>query len=333
MSFIKTVGPSRAEVHVNRPLTNISVAYLQNAANFVATRVFPNLSVMKQSDRYFTYDRGHFNRSQMQRRAPSTESAGANYSIDSSPTYFAHVYALHKDIDDQVRGNSDAPINHDRDASEFLAMQAAIFKEKAWATAYFAGSIWTNDVDGVASSPGAGQVLQWDNASSTPIEDVRTAKRTVLQSTGFEPNKLTLGRPVYDALVDHPDVVARLDRGQTSGPARANRVSLAALFEVDEVLVMNAIENTAAEGAANSHSFIGGKKALLSYAPATPGLLVPSAGYTFSWDGFPGSAGLGTRINRFRMDAIKSDRIEIETAFDMKQVGADLGYFWDTIVA
>ena len=41
--------PSSAQVHVNRPLTNISIAYIQEATNFVATRVAPTISVAKQS--------------------------------------------------------------------------------------------------------------------------------------------------------------------------------------------------------------------------------------------------------------------------------------------
>ena len=53
--------PSRGDVHVNRPLTNISIAFLQTQEAFVADRVFPNIPVTKQSDLFFTIDRGEFN--------------------------------------------------------------------------------------------------------------------------------------------------------------------------------------------------------------------------------------------------------------------------------
>jgi hypothetical protein len=33
------------------------------------------------------------------------------------------------------------------------------------------------------------------------------------------------------------------------------------------------------------------------------------------------------------MESIKSDRVEAEMAFDNKVISADLGYFWNTIVA
>ena len=69
------MNPTPGDVHVNVPLTNISIAYLQNASNFIASRVFPNIPVQKQSDRYYTYDRGEFNRDEMKERAAGTESA------------------------------------------------------------------------------------------------------------------------------------------------------------------------------------------------------------------------------------------------------------------
>jgi hypothetical protein len=320
---------------VNVPLTNISIAFLQNASNFVADRVFPNVPVPKQSDRYYTYDRGDFNRDEMTLRAPGTESAGGGYRIDNTPTYYAPVYAFHKDIDDQVRSNSDSVLSPDREATLYVTHKALIKREKLWVSKFFGAGLWTHDWDGVNGSPTTNQVYQWnDYTNSDPIINVREGKRTVMQSTGFMPNKLVLGRAVYDILVDHPDVIDRVKYGQTSGgPAMANKETLAKLFEVDEVLVMDAIENTANEGATNRHSFIGGKRALLVYAPSSPGLMVPTAGYTFSWTGFLGAGAAGNRIKQFRMEHLAADRVEIEMAFDQRLISADLGFFWDTIVA
>ncbi len=335
--------PSRSDVHVNRPLTNISIAFLQSADSFVAARVFPGIPVQKKSDAYFTYDRGQFNRDEMEARAPGTESAGGNYSI-ATDTYFARTRAYHKDVPDEVRDNADNPIALDREATVYVTHKGLIRRETAWAATYFTagdpGDTWTFDVDGDASRSAAfdptdaanNQVVFWNDAASTPIEDVRLLKRFVLESTGFMPNVLTLGRPVFDALIDHPDIVGRLDRGQTTGPAKATRDSLAALFEVEEILVMDSIQNTGVEGQTNVHSFIGGKNALLSYKPPAPGLLTPSAGYTFNWTGRVGSGNDGMRIKRFRMDHLESDRIEIDMSWDQKLVSADLGAFFGAIV-
>tara|TARA_R110002167_G_scaffold93122_2_gene249821 strand:+ start:18822 stop:19811 length:990 start_codon:yes stop_codon:yes gene_type:complete len=324
--------PSRSDVHINAPLSSVSLAFIQSADSFVADRAFPRLAVSKQSDSYYTYDRGYFNRAEMTKRAPGAESAGANYAL-SSASYSADVWALHRDVADQVRANADSPISLDREATELLTLQGLLRKEKEWASAHFITGIWTTERAGVAATPTGTQFLRWDVAASTPIEDVREGVRTVQESTGFRPNRMVLGRSVYDALLDHPDIVGRLDRGQTSGPAMVMRDALGALFEMQEILVMDAIENTANEGATNVHAFIGGSNALLIYTPASPGLMIPSAGYTFTWNGLLGGGALATRISRMRMDHLKSDRIEIEMAFDQKLVAADLGAMFLTAVS
>lgn len=326
--------PTRGDVHVNKPLTNISIAFMQEARNFVSDTVFPNIPVPNVSDRYYTYDRGYFNRDEMQERAPGTESAGSGYAVDNTPTYYCKVYAFHHDVPDQVRSNADSPVQPDRDATQLVSQKALIKREKLWVARYFQPALWTFDVDGVAGVPGAGQVLQWSDANSTPIEDIAAAMDAVLEETGFLPNKLIVGRQVWTALKNHPDIIDRVKYGQTpGGTAKISLQALADLFEVEQIVVMNAIENTSKEGAANNHAFIGGKKALLVYAAPSPGLQVPTAGYTFSWSGFLGAGAMGGRIKKFRMEELESDRVEIQMAFDQKLVSADLGYFFDTIVA
>lgn len=337
-------SPSRGDVHINAPLTNVSIAFFQQSTNFVASRVFPNIPVSKQSDAYFTYDRGAFNRDEMQERLPGTETAGGSYTIGKD-TYYAKVRGIHKDIPDQVRANADSPIQLDREATEFVTHKGLINREVIWASNFFIsgapGDVWTFVLAGAGTRSGTvdptdggnNEIVYWNNAESTPIEDVRLMKRFVLESTGFQPNILTLGRATYDVVVDHPDIVGRLDRGQTpTGPAIANREAIAALFEVDEVLIMDSIKNTAAEGQAASHSFIGGTHALLTYRPNTPGLMTPSAGYTFSWTGFLGAGNDGMRIKRFTIDELSSDRVELEMAYDQKLISPDLGGFFNDMI-
>lgn len=328
--------PTPGDVHVNTPLTNISIAYMQDANAFVASRVFPNIPVTKQGDRYYVFDRGEFNRDEMQLRAPGTESAGGSYKLDNTPTYFADVHAFHKDIPDQMRNNADAVLSPDREATTYCTMKAMIKREKLFAGKYFQAGIWGTD-----ETP----AVLWDAANSTPIIDVREAKRQVLRDTGLNPNTLVLGKKVYDILVDHPAIIDRVKYGQTAGnPAMAGLIALSQLFEIPFIYVMEAIENTAAEKATDfvhppgatyfAHDFIGSPiSALLCYSAPSPGLMTPTAGYTFSWTGHIGAGTEGARIKRFRMEHLSSDRVEIEMAFDQKLVAADLGYFFEDVVA
>jgi hypothetical protein len=327
------MNPTPGDVHVNTPLSNISVAYMQKATNFVADRIFPNIPVQKQSDLFWTFNQGDFNRDEMKLRAPGTESEGGGFRVGTD-TYYAPVYAFHRDIHDEVRANADNALAPDRLATMFVSNKALIKREKLFVTQFFATGIWGFERAGVASGVDGTEFLRWDDAASTPIEDVRRAKREMMEQTGFEPNVLVLGRPVYDALLDHPDVIDRVKYGQTPGaPAMATREALARLFEIEKIEVMNAVENTAKEGQTAVHAFIGGKHAMFAYAAPEPGNETASAGYTFSWTGHLGAGAMGGRIRSFRMEALKSDRVEIEMAFVQKLIGTKLGYFFKDAVS
>ena len=143
--------------------------------------------------------------------------------------------------------------------------------------------------------------------------------------TGYRPNKLVCGVQAFTELKNNSDV---LDRIKYTQQGTATEGLLASLLGLEEVLVARAIRNTANEGATASYSRIyGASNALLAYAPKTPSLMHPSLGYTFTWSGYQGS-NQGQRVSRFRMDHLRSDRIEMEMAYDQKLVSSSLGFFF-----
>lgn len=321
--------PTQTSVHVDAVLTNISVAYMQQQDHFIAGKVFPVVPVQKQTDLYYTYTKNDWFRDEMQRRADSTESAGSGYGL-STDSYRCDVWALHKDIGYQTRANTDSPLNPDRDATQFLTQRGLLRQEIQWVTDYFATSVWTTDKAGGANG-GGGDFTYWsDYTNSDPINDIEAGKETILSTTGFLPNTLVMGYQVFRKLKYHPDLV---DRFKYTSPDQITEQMMAAFFDLDNVYVAKAIKATNIEGETAAYSFTHGKHALLSYVNPNPGLLAPSAGYMFAWNGV--SQGLGTNIgiSRFYLPHIKSDRIEIELAFDNKKVAADLGYFYNGAVA
>ena len=322
--------PSINSVHVDAILTNISVAYLQNQDNFIADKVFPVIPVDKKSDKFFTYTKNDWFRDEAQRRAGGTESAGGGYGL-STDSYSADVFAFHKDVDDQTLYNADAPLNPLREATEFVTRRLALRKEIQWNTDFFAGSIWGNDYDGVAGTPSTNEVKQWsDYAASDPIDDIEDAKAGILSTTGMEANTLVLGYDVFRTLKNHPDIV---DRIKYTSSQTVTADMLAAMFDIPRVIISKAVKATNNEGATAAYSFTSGKKALLCHVAPTPGLLTPSAGYSFSWTGVSGGLGATIGTSQFRMESLKADRIEAEMAFDNKVIASDLGWFWDSIVA
>jgi hypothetical protein len=146
----------------------------------------------------------------------------------------------------------------------------------------------------------------------------------------MEANTLVLGYETFRQLKNHPDLV---DRIKYTSSQTITTDMLAAMFDIPRVMVAKAVKATNNEGAAEAYSFAYGKGALLTHVAPNPGLMTPSAGYTFSWTGVSGGLGQTIGTSQFRMESIKSDRIEAEMAFDNKVIAADLGYFWSTIVA
>lgn len=331
------MNPTQSDLHVNAPLTNVSVAYIQKSDAFIATKIFPKVSVSKQSDLYWKYSKSDWRRTDVQRRAPSTETPGVGWNV-TTDSYFAHVYGVHKDIDDQLRANADSRFRLDSDATAFVTNQLLLKRDIDWAATYFKTGVWGTDYTGVASGATGNQLVQWSVSSSDPISQLATLQVNFVQSTGFKANTLVLGANVLKALKNHPAIIDRIKYTQR-GIVTTDLI--ATLFDVDKVLVSYAtaatgpqIPDAAAQDAAATFSFISDpNSALLVYTPSSPSLMQPAAGYTFTWNGYLNGNGEGIRVKRFRMEHIASDRIEGEMTYDMRVISPDVGVFLSGIVA
>ena len=322
--------PNLNQVHIDAPLTNMSIAYLQSQDLFIANKVFPVIPVDKKSDKFFVYTKNDWFRDEAQRRADATESAGSGYNLTTS-SYSADVFAFHKDVGDQTRANSDTPLVPDREATEFVTSRLLLRQEVQFVTDFIKSGVWGTDLAGVAGTPSTGEFKQWsDFANSDPIEDIELGKEAILGSTGFMANTLVLGYQVYRKLRNHPDLVDRIK--YTSSNVITTDI-MARLFDVERVLVASSVRATNAEGASPAYSFNTGKAAILTHSATTPGLMTPSAGYTFAWRGVSGGLGASIGVSRIRMEHLKADRIEGELAFANKVTASDLGVYFGSAVA
>lgn len=315
---------------IDEILTNISVAYVQNENGFVADKVFPMVPVQKESDKYYVYQREDWFRDEAGLRGRATESAGGGFDMGTD-SYFADKYSYHKDVTERDRNNAPA-FNVDRDATNFVTQKLLLHREVLWANTYFKSGVWANELGGAAAAnTAAGEVLYWSDEQSNPIMDIHNAKLAQKRTTGYTPNVLVLGAEVHSTLIQHPAIMARM--GANQNQIITNEL-LAQFFQVDKIVVADAIKNNAARGLGVSMDFILGKGALLAYAAPNPGLLVPSAGYNFAWTGLLGASAYGSRISRISMDwrEVGTERIEGDMAFDQKVVASDMGTFFDTIV-
>lgn len=325
--------PLYGSVHVSAALTDISVAYMQAADAYIADKVFPLVPVNFQADKYFIFSKSDFFRDEAQKRSDATESAGGGFNLTTG-TYSADVWAFHKDIGDQVRSNADPAIDIETTSSEFCTQRLLIRRDRLFVANYLVPGIWGTDITGVVAGPLTNQVIQWsDDVNGDPITDIANGKTHVLLNTGMEPNKLTISYPVYQALIKHPLIIDRIK--YTSMPTAKNvtPILLAEMFDLDAVIVSKAVYNSGIEQGTDSFNWIMGKSALLSYSPASPGLMIPAAGYIFGWRGYTGLNDIGIRTSSWYEQKLRATRVECEMSFDMHLVGADLGYMFSAIVA
>jgi hypothetical protein len=319
-------SPSASQVHINRLLTNLSVAYLQNTNKFAALRMFPGVNVQNRSDKYAIYSQADFLRDEMEERAPATESAGTGWTF-STDQYQVRRYAVHVDIDNDTVANQDGPINVQRDTAAFLGQKVLIKLETLFGTKFFTTSIWTG---GIKANSTAGDLVAgtdfvaWSDITSTPIEDVTAQMANIESQTGYVPNKLAITRKVWNALKLHPDII---DRIKYTSSASVTPELVARLMELDEIVIGAGVRNTAARGLTGSYGYVMGNNALLAYVPPTASQQTPTAGLTFRWTGLPGNVD-GSVVTEFDLPLNKARRYEVEMNIDMKVVAPALGAFF-----
>lgn len=327
--------PTPGDVFVSYPLSNVSLNYVQDQKAGIADKMFPVVPVQFQAGIIWEWDLGYLLKNGMKARGPNTETEGLGNKLNQK-TYATVVEGLHVDIPDQRRANEVSPIDSDKEATIQLTQQAWQRREITLKTKAFGTGIWTgfSDGTGVASAPGANQIVQWDQATSTPVKDVTKLATLLKLATGIRPNRISMGRPVWDALKYNPDIIDRIKYSSgNSTPTVVTQEAVAALFELDELLISDVVQATNNEGGTLTTSFVIGKEFVLSYAPATAGLDTPSAGYTFAWNGYLGASAYGSRMKKFRVEPIAADRVEIEQAYDQRVLASALGGYYSSVVS
>lgn len=333
--------PDISAVHVSTELTDLSVAYFQDAAMFQAASG-AEVPVKPVAGQFNIYDRGDLFRINPDdaRRGVATESYGSGFKITQG-AYSCIKYAVHKDVDEDLQAQQAAgdPVD---DALSDVTQKLMMIREKVFAANCMGLGIWGGtDQTGVPGAPGANQFKQWDVAASTPREDLTLQTVNLHQRTGFWPNALVLSPFVLRGLLLNAEIVQAFQ--YTTAGAVPDLVALAkCLFanltahgaEIPKVLVAGGTATTSAEGVADTFAYMVGKVALLAYLNPRPSLRAPSAYYTFSWAGLLGANAFGGRIKDFEIPQIAvPHRVEGEMSFDIRKVAADLGQFFTAAVS
>ena len=312
--------------HIDRALTNISVAYMQGDDAFIADKVFPTINVTKQSDVYFKYSKADMFRNEVQERGRGAESAGGNWNVELADPYYCRKYAFHYDITQEERVNYDKPLDVERDTTEWLSQKMLLKRELDFADKFFKTGVWGKDVqaDGTA-------VKKWSDQMSDPVKQINDLMLEMAEASGKKPNFAIMAPDVLYALKNHEAIMDRIKYTQ-KGIITLDLI--ASLFELDKIFVPWGIFNDGPQTPGYDEvktdmNFIYKGKMLLGYRATRPSLKQPTAGYIFAWTGLEGASSYGSRMVRIKMDqlGLGTERLEMEMAYDQKVICKDMGMF------
>lgn len=312
-------------------LTNLSMAYFQDASRYVAKSIFPICPVQLSSARYYVFPKEDLLRDNV-RQKPQFGKV--------EPAQFGHLDASYQVSVDQVivgidqisaldyrRTNAPGFIDPRRAKAKFIAEQMLLHQDVVFAKTYFKTGVWDNEWTGVASSPTGNQFLKFSDDNCDPVVLIDNLCTSVEQSTGRRPNRFGLGKNAFNALKANPSVIERVKYGGSSAnPATVNEKVLAELFGIEKVVVFSSIYNAGQVGETDMNFICDPNAAILAYATSAPAIDEPSAGYIFTWD----MLGNGQYMPTLQYEGepgTHSEFMEGLFAADMRQTGNDLAVF------
>ena len=268
------MGATGRDLHIDVPLSNMVIGY--EPSGFIVQDIFPTVPVQKQSDKYYTWTKGDFFRIPNTLRSPKTKGRTVELSV-SSNSYFADNYALVHQESYEDMANSDTILASREKRVRALKSLLTLDWENRVASQITSGS----NLGSYTTLSGTGQWSDYTN--SDPVSDVETGKSSIRSTTGKTPNTMILGYDVYRKLIHHPGLIDRIKYVQKG---LVTPELLAAVFDVDRVLVGKSIKNTGSEGLADSFTDVWGKNVVLAYVTSSPDTTGtdPSLGYSFQWN-------------------------------------------------
>lgn len=298
----------------NPVLTTLFNGYVQNTAGFIGLRLAPLFRSGEQSASYPVFGKKNFlNMPVLKKRAPGTpfQRSSIEWSDDK---YAVQNWGHEVPVPDETRKKYAKQINADSAATKRNAM-TILYNHELRTKALFTGG-------GVAN---AAPAVKWDvYATSDPLADVKAAVAVIELASGMRPNTMTIPQAVADKLTLHPKVRAVFP--QYNGPITHEMLRVA--FEMQNLYIAGGKHNVAAEGQAISIDYIWGDDVILAVTNDVQDLEAPNAARTFLWD-VPGESGggdVGSYIESYRNDDIKSDVHRSLHSTDEKLCGADFVY-------
>lgn len=305
--------PLSNQIHQNRPLENISVAF--KSERLVADQLGTKVEVKQESNLYYQYSKESLQLPYTQ-RANGASAREATWNVTTG-SYTLQQNALKALVTDRDRSNADPAIKLDIDTTEYLTEKILIRKELDLANLVTTAANWANQTSLTST-------FAWsaNTTLSNPISFVDSATSNIALQSGKLPNVAVMNDPTFRAAKEHTSVV---DRIKYTSADSVTPDMLAKLFNLDRVLIAGGIYNTAAEGlgeTTTAQSFIWTDCCWVAYIEPNPGLKKPSALYQFVKSEF----GNPWKVKKWREEEREGDFIEVSSMYQHKIVASECSY-------
>ena len=196
-------------------LSNMAMAYYQNASNYFAKAIFPICRVALSSDNYYIFNKEDLLRDGWQRK-PAYGTVMPVVVSEHMETYNCRVDQMVMGIDsirqtDLQRRQGPALKDPRQQRTKTIAEQANIHQDRLFAEQFFKSGVWANEWTGVDNTSTSGkQFIKFSNGNSDPIKLIADQKLEMHQQTGRMPNKLAIGANVFNELRQHPAILERV---------------------------------------------------------------------------------------------------------------------------
>ena len=300
----------------------VNSTFIANVANryivdkpLTAFDIFPMVSTQRLSGYIAKYTKADWLRigsTSLYKRVGATESFGDDYTV-TKQSYTVEQYSFHKDITRDEWTEYDNPFDPINDAVAFVMSRMNRVLLKELIATFLTTSVWGTDTD-LGS-------YKWSTKSSgvssnDPVEHIMTAHSVIMKATGYKANKLILTWDAFNTLKTNTII---MDRLKTTSDKVVTADAIARLFEVDRMVVLDAVNEDGSD-------FLATSRALLCYTPDRPSKFAPSAGYHIVYTG--GEIGRAVRTNKIPMpEKNNSLRIEADMYIDQVVVSTDLGVY------
>ena len=322
--------PSTAITRIELGATFSEFDLAMSRRNFIGPRVLrPRLVGVQAADV------GKIPIEALLRTADDSRAAGAGYKGDDFEftkfSYSTDEHGRRVSMDDRQLKIFRDIIDADMIQSQRAIDQVVRNYEIDAAAALYDVSVWT----GAALTTGI--THEWDDATNAaPADDVEAAKRKVRSASGLEPNALICNRDQMWNLSQTNQVVDRIKYWGGDDPKKINAAMIAALLDLDFILVAGGFKNTANEAAAASLSSIWSDEyAMVARVATTDDPQEPCVGRTFMWDeennGVGGNEELAVIVEEYRKEDVRGSEMRARNDRDIVIMYAEAAHLLSNV--